>query len=155
MWAVLWGGVLMNCCYCKTEAPKNIIFLRKEWVCPDCLLKPFEDFFPLKTVMEQIYASCKQVNRYVKLLYISELDNNLDKINKHFHECVNLDSPFCLITLTLLSGTYLLQGTYDFVFIDNDLNGKEELLNSIDIAPDGEVFYVEPIKQTVLTSAPI
>ena len=84
------------------------------------------------------------------MVYISDLSNNLDKINKHFKECVDLDNPFCTITLTLVDGISRLSGGYDVVFIDNDINGKDSLLNALDIKPSGVVKWVEPIKQLVI-----
>lgn len=99
--------------------------------------------------MEQIYHNCIQVGG-VKMVYISDLSNNLDKINKHFKECVDLDNPFCTITLTLVDGISRLSGGYDVVFIDNDINGKDSLLNALDIKPSGVVKWVEPIKQLVI-----
>jgi hypothetical protein len=125
-------------------------FLKDSWTCPICAEKPFDNFAPLKTVMEAIYHECKQVSQTVKMVYISDLSNNLSKIKQHFNECVDLDSPLCTITLVYPDGVHLLNGTYSFVFIDNDITDKQELINSIDIGPEAMVCFVDGTKQVVL-----
>lgn len=142
----------MNCSHCSASAPENLITITKTWICPICTKKPFENFFPLKTVMQTIYQECKQASQQVKLVYVSDLDNNLDKINKHFRECVDLNNPLCTITLTRPSGVSMLHGPYDYVFLDSDMIDIPELLLSVPINPSTQVFAVEPIKQNVLTS---
>jgi len=139
----------MNCTYCKVEAPENVRFLKDSYVCPICTEKPFVNYLPLKEELLQIYNNCRQVSG-IKLLYISDLSNNLSKINQYFRESVDLNNPWCTITLTFPSGIDKLNGGYDGVYIDNDINDKDSLINSIDIKDTGYVKFVEPIKQTII-----
>jgi hypothetical protein len=142
----------MNCENCKIEAPETLRSLTPTWLCPICTEKPFEHFLPLKTVMQTIYEECKQLNQQVKMVYVSDLDNNLDKINKHFRESVMLDNPFCTITLTLPNGVPLLNGPYDFIFVDGDIPDKNRIVYLVGAMPTTQMYEVEPIKQNVLTS---
>lgn len=139
----------LNCSICQIVAPENLTFLKESWICPLCADKPLEGSLLLKDEMERLYHNCRR-QESTKLLYISDLSNNLSKINNHFKECVDLDNPFCTITLTLVEGIDRLNGGYDVVFIDQDINGKDGIVNALDIKPTGVVKFVEPIKQIIL-----
>lgn len=139
----------MNCEYCKISAPENVTFIRPVYICPICQEKPFVGFVPLKVELGVKYDSCTQVNKTTRLLYISDLENNLWKIEQYWKESMMHDKP-CTITLILASAYDKLVGEYDGVYIDNDIPDKEMLVNAINIAPDGWVKFVEPIKQAVL-----
>lgn len=138
----------LNCDYCKVAAPINLKFLKESWVCPICSEKPLEGYVPLKLHIENIYTHCRQMP--MRLLYISDLSNNLSKIHKHFNECVDLDNPLVTITLTFSTAIDMLNGEYDVVYIDNDLLGKDSLINALEIKDNGSVKFVEPIKQGVI-----
>lgn len=59
-----------------------------------------------------------------KILYISDLTNNLSKVQAHMKENVDfsLNKPVS-ITLSTIEGFPLLQAHYDVVFLDHNLNG--------------------------------
>lgn len=137
------------CDYCKVEAPLTLSFLKESWTCPLCAEKPLEDTLSLKALMEQMYHDCRQVEG-TRLLYISDIDNNLWKIQQHFKECVDMDNPNCTITLTRPEHVEKLPGIFHRVFIDSDILDKDILINSVDIDYRGMVFYVEPVKQNVI-----
>ena len=139
----------MNCEICKTEKPLNLLTISKSWVCPICAEKPLDGTMPLKSALEQLYHDCKQVSETVKLLYISDLENNLYKINEHFAENVNWDAPMCTVTLARADTYDLLPGPYKHIFIDNDIIDKDLLLLNLPMDKDPIVYEVEPIKQRV------
>jgi hypothetical protein len=117
--------------------------------CPSCENKPLEGHIPLKAELEQLYHDCIQVIG-TRLLYISDLDHNLWKLEQHFREGVALDNPYCTIHLSRPETVDKLNGSFDRVYIDNDILGREELLNALDIKPEGVIHWVEPIKQTII-----
>lgn len=139
----------MNCSSCKISAPQNLLLIFKSWTCPTCQEKLLDGNIPLKAELEQLYSNCRQVAG-TRLLYISDLDNNLWKIEQHFKEGVALDNPYCTVHLAKPDTVDQLRGSFDIVFIDNDILGKDELLNHLDIKPSGMVCWIEPIKQVVL-----
>lgn len=136
---------MTKCKHCGKESPENVIAIRKEWNCAICLENPFDKFIPLKIELEERYHDTKP-GRYV---YISDLSNNLSKIQHHFEECVELDNPATTITLVHPEGVDQLVGIYDGVYIDKDLNDKEFLVDMIELSSRGYVKLVEPIRQCV------
>ena len=114
----------MNCEYCKSSAPENIKLISKTWVCPICTEKPFVGFVPLKVELGAKYDSCIQLDKTVRLVYISDISNNLWKIEQYFKESVAHNRP-CTITLILADAYDRLVGEYDGVYIDNDIIDKD------------------------------
>lgn len=139
----------MTCEYCRKTAPDNVKALKESWICPVCVEKPFDNYIPLKVEIEDKYRGCIQVSKTVRLVYISDLSNNLDKIRNHWREHMSHDKP-CTITLLYPDAYGTLVGEYDGIYIDADILDREMLANAINIAPDGYVKYVEPTKQLVL-----
>lgn len=135
----------MKCKHCGLESPENVVAIRKEWNCAICLENPFEKFVPLKIELEERYHDSKP-GRYV---YISDLSNNLSKIEHHFKEAVDLNNPLCTITLVHPEGVNKLQGVYDGVYIDKDLNDKDVLVEMIELSSRAYVKLVEPTRQCV------
>lgn len=138
----------MKCLYCTSDSPENLLLISKSWTCPTCLEKPHKDFLPLKVELSSKYKECRQVEG-TRLLYISDLENNLWKIEKYFNECLDLDNPYCTITLSLVDHIDRLVGDFDGVYIDRDINDKEGLINHLPIKEFGYVKFVEPIRQTL------
>lgn len=139
----------MNCDYCKNPAPENVEFLRESYVCAICKEKPFDHFRPLKVELEDLYHVCKQVPG-MRILYISDLTNNLAKIKQHFLESVDLSNPPCTVVLVLPQGIDQLMGSFDGVYIDSDIPDKELMVSALDIPENGYVKWVEPTRQAIL-----
>ena len=135
----------MKCKHCNNDSGNNVVSIRKEWTCPICIENPFDKFVPLKIELEERYHDSKP-GRYV---YISDLSNNLSKIQRHFEECVDLNNLLCTVTLVHPEGVNQLQGVYDGVYVDKDINDKDVLIDMIELSSRGYVKLVEPIRQCV------
>jgi hypothetical protein len=119
--------------------------------CPQCLESPLEHDFPspppipLTIALESLYGE----NKNYRISYISDLDGNLTRIHRHFNECVDLTSLGTTITLTTVAGCSRLIGGYDYVFIDNDILGKEAILSGLKLPEHVKIQVVDPSKQTI------
>lgn len=130
----------MDCLKCKKPAPSNVIGFSgiKSWVCPDCEVVKLQD------ELHKLY----QTGAPGRFVYVSDLTNNLDKVNQYFTESVALTNPFCSITLTTPEGCSQLAGAYDGAYIDRGCV-TEDHLGLIVLSPQGFVKWVDGTTQYV------
>jgi hypothetical protein len=133
----------MNCTKCKIESPTNVISISKEWLCADCNVSKDS----LKTEIAELYKSGKPGH----YLYISELTNNLDKIQEFFKTGMALDNPFCTVTLALPNHLGMLMIPFDGIYIDKDCVVIDDLLK-LKVKEHTFIKWVEPITQIVIPS---
>ena len=132
----------MKCEKCETIAPENLAAIGKVWVCEECACEPVHLF-------EELHNQYRKLGpgRYV---YISELTNNLDKAAQYFMEEVNMDNPFCTVTLVMPEGLNQLSGPYDVVYIDTGCMEEQKVRNQVLIADFGMLRLVNPTTQMVI-----
>jgi phage-related protein len=94
--------------------------------CLDCIDKAIEDSIKKVEKPKLLNELVRLYNLGIpaKILYISDLSNNLAKVHQYMKENVDftLNKPVS-ITLTTIEGLPLLQAHYDVVFLDHNLNG--------------------------------
>ena len=132
----------MNCSKCETEAPSNIsLFPGNVYTCGECLKKN-------KNIAHEL-ADIYMLGFPGRYLYISELTNNLDKVQNYLIETIPMDHPFCTITLVEPAGLSHVTGAFDIVYIDQNAVSPAEV-EHIELAEHGVVKYVNPTTQELL-----
>lgn len=133
----------MNCSKCAIASPSNVyMFPGTKWLCEKCVAPP-------ATVQSEIAVHYRTglPGRY---LYVSELSNNLDKVQNYIIENIPLNNPYCSITLVEPPGLEQLTTAYDGVYFDrNCLSASQKSL--IQLAPFAFVKEVDPITQMVVS----
>lgn len=132
----------MQCIKCNIEAPSNLSIINSsEWVCENCASNT-------RTVLRYLSDEYKRgiPGRFV---YISELTNNLDKVQQLFRAEMDMNNPFCTVVLTSPIGMGMLRGKFDTVFVDKD-SVPAELIGLISLEDFGKIYWVDPVTQQIL-----
>lgn len=128
----------MKCSKCGVEHQAgNVVSLN--WVCNGCSERPPQEVFHH---LESLYKRGAP-SRY---LYVSGKVGNLQKVQQHFTESVEMDNPFCTVTLVRPEGVFMLSTTFDGIFLDLNCmaEGDMEEVRMV-LAPEGSfVRYVDP-----------
>lgn len=114
-----------------------------EHSCEQCSSPPP---IPLYVAMETLYKE----NKPHKILYVSDIEGNLNNIHKHFNENVELNNLNCTITLTFTSGCKYLKNTYSHIFLDADINLQDPTISNINILDHIKLKFVDPSKQHIV-----
>lgn len=131
----------MKCSKCETAAPENLVaFPSTPWICEKC-----SETKDLLAELTKIYTS-GYPGRY---LYISEFTNNLDKVQTYFLNNLDMNNPYCSVTLSSPIGIIMLPRAFDGVYIDKgSLTEAEQSL--INLVPGAFIKYVDPTTQNLM-----
>jgi hypothetical protein len=139
---------MINCLKHKTEHDTKV------GKCLDCIEESIQKHIHRNRpkLLEEL-VRLYNLSLPIKILYVSELSNNLSKVHKHLNESVDFSvNPGCTITLAYPSPGALkaLQGGYDLVYIDNDISEKDYVLYNVKAKEEAMAFIIEPIKQEIM-----